>query len=64
VKIGEFLPKKWYFFAIEHERPFMTRPQFTAIINDRQVVNLPMDYPKIEKNAKISMVVICQNFVG
>ncbi len=42
----------------------MTRPQFTAIINDRQVVNLPMDYPKIEKNSKISMVVICQNFVG
>jgi hypothetical protein len=26
VAIFEFLPKKWYFFAIEHERPFMTRP--------------------------------------
>jgi hypothetical protein len=42
----------------------MTRPQFTAIINDKQVVTLPMDYPKIEKNAKISMITACQNFVG
>jgi len=25
---------------------------------------MPMDYPKIEKHAKISMIVICQNFVG
>ena len=62
--IGEFQPKKWYFFAIEHERPFMTRPQFTAIINDKQVIALPMDYPKIEKGARISMISICNNFVG
>ena len=27
-------------------------------------MTMPMDYPKIEKNAKISMIVICQNFVG
>ena len=42
----------------------MTRPQFTAIVNDSKVMTMPMDYPKIDKNAKISMIVICQNFVG
>ena len=26
VLIGDFQPKKWYFLAIDHEKPFMTRP--------------------------------------
>ena len=64
VLIGEFAPRQWYFLAIEHERPFMTRPQITVIVNDKQVVQHPMDYPKIDKTAKISMLVICQNMVG
>lgn len=62
--MGEFQPKKWYFFATEHERPSFTRPQFTAIINDKQVTTLPLDYPKIDKNAKVSMIAVCKNFVG
>lgn len=64
ILIGEFLPKRWYFLATEHEKPSFTRPQFTAIINDKQIVNLPLDYPKIDKNARISMISICKNFVG
>ena len=65
VLIGEIQPKKWTFFAIEHDRPYLTRPQLTAILNDKQVVSQVMDYPRIiDKQAKISMVVVCQNFVG
>lgn len=64
VLIGEFAPRQWYFFAMEHERPFMTRPQITVIINDKQAMQLPMDYPKIEKGARISMLTVCQNMVG
>lgn len=26
VLIGEIQPKKWTFFAIEHDRPYLTRP--------------------------------------
>ena len=64
IAIGEFLPKKWYFLAADHEKSSFMRPQFTAIINDKQVVALPLDYPKIDKNARISMIAICKNFVG
>ena len=39
VLIGEIQPKKWTFFAIEHDRPYLTRPQLTAILNDKQVVS-------------------------
>lgn len=27
-------------------------------------MTMPMDYPKMDKNAKISMIMICQNFIG
>ena len=33
-------------------------------MNDKQVVNFPMDYPKFEKNSKLEQVSICYNFVG
>lgn len=60
VLIGEIQAKKWTFFAIEHDRPYLTRPQLTAILNDKQVVSQVMDYPRIiDKSAKISMVVVC-----
>ena len=36
----------------------------TAVINDKQVVNFSMDYPKFEKNAKLSVASVCKNFVG
>lgn len=34
-------------------------------MNDKvKVANLPMDYPKIEKGAKLTMITVCKNFVG
>jgi hypothetical protein len=34
--LGEITPRKWYFFAIDHEKPFMSRPAITYIINEKQ----------------------------
>lgn len=65
ILLGEFQPRKWYFLATEHERPSFTRSQFSAIINDKQIKsNLSIDYPKIEKNSRLSMMTVCKNFVG
>ena len=64
VQIGEFLPDKWYFLALEHDAPYMTQARMTAVITDKQVVNFSMDYPKFEKNAKLSVASVCKNFVG
>jgi hypothetical protein len=64
VQIGEFTPGKWYFLAIEHDAPYLARAQLTAVVNDKQVVNMSMDYPKFEKNAKLSVASVCKNFVG
>ena len=35
------------------------------MVNDKQVVNFPMDYPNFDKNnSKLNIVSICKNFVG
>lgn len=64
VLISEFLPEKWYFVGLEHDKPYLARAQLTAIVNDRQVVNLPMDYPRFDNHSKLNMVSICTNLVG
>lgn len=36
-----------------------------AVVNDKQVVNFPMDYPSFDKsNAKLNIVSLCKNFTG
>ena len=61
----EFVPKKWYFLGIEHDKPYLSRAQLSAFIDDKHVVKfLPVDYPKFDKNAKLNMVSLCKNFVG
>ena len=35
-----------------------------AIVNDKQVVNFSMDYPKFDKQAKLTLVSTCNNFIG
>jgi hypothetical protein len=63
--MAEFTPGKWNFLAIEHEKPFLARAQLIAVVNDKQVVNFPMDYPNFDKNnSKLNIVSICKNFVG
>ena len=47
--LGEITPKKWYFLTIDHEKPFMSRPVITYIINEKQGTQF-MDYPSIQKN--------------
>jgi hypothetical protein len=42
----------------------MTQARMTAVITDKQAVNFSMDYPKFEKNAKLSVASVCKNFVG
>ena len=61
----EFVPKKWYFLGIEHDKPYLSRAQLSAFIDDKHVVKfLPVDYPKFDKTAKLNMVSLCKNFVG
>ena len=64
VLIAEFTPGKWNYLALEHDKPFISRAQLIAVVNDKQVFNFPMDYPKFEKNSKLEQVSICNNFVG
>ena len=64
VKISEFTPGKWYFLGLEHQKPYLARAQLTAIVNDKQVVNFPMDYPRFDQQSKLNMVSICTNMVG
>ena len=35
-----------------------------AILNDKQSVNFPMDYPKFDQNAKITNVNICKGITS
>ena len=64
ILITELTPNKWYFLGLEHEKPYLARAHLTAFINDKQIVNFPMDYPRFDANAKLSMVSICTNMVG
>ena len=54
IPIGDFQPNRWNFLAIEHDKPFLARAQLIAIVNDKQVVNFSMDYPKFDKASKLS----------
>lgn len=62
--VSEFVPGKWNYLAIEHDKPFVSRAQLVAVVNDKQVVSFSMDYPQFNKNPKLSQVSICNNFVG
>jgi len=64
VLIGEFTPNKWHFLGLEHDKPFLARAQLIAVVNDKQAVNFPMDYPKFDKHSKLNMVSICNNYIG
>ena len=64
MQIFEFTPGKWYFLGLEHNKPYLSRAHLTAIVNDKQVVNFPMDYPRFENQSKLNMVSICTNMVG
>jgi hypothetical protein len=48
IAIAEFAPNKWNYLAIEHEKPFLARAQLIVVVNDKQVVNFSMDFPKFE----------------
>ena len=64
MQISEFVPGKWYFLGLENDKPYLARAHLTAIVNDKQVVNFPMDYPRFDNNSKLNMVSICTNMVG
>ena len=64
VLISEFTPGKWNFLGLEHDKPYLARAQLYAVVNDKQVVNFPMDYPRFESQSKLNMVSICTNMVG
>lgn len=62
--VSEFVPDKWHYLAIEHDKPFVARAQLIAVVNEKQVVSFSMDYPQFDKNPKLTQVSICNNFVG
>ena len=64
VLIGDFNPGKWYFLGLEHDKPFLSRAHLIAFVNDKQVINFPMDYPRFDNLSKLNMVSICTNMVG
>jgi hypothetical protein len=62
--VSEFVPGRWNFLAIEHDKPYLARAQLIAVVNDKQVVSFSMDYPKFDKSSKLNQVCICNNFIG
>jgi hypothetical protein len=43
----------------------MSRAQLIAVVNDKQVINFPMDYPTFDKaNSKLNIVSVCKNMTG
>ena len=64
IAIADLTPEKWTYIAIEHDKPSLARAHLIAVVNDKQVLNFSMDYPKFEKQSKLTMVSLCNNFVG
>lgn len=58
------MTNKWNYLAIEHEKPFLARAQLLVVLNDKQMLNFCMDYPKFEPNSKLTMISCCNNFIG
>ena len=50
--------------GLEHDKPFLARAHLIAFVNDKQVINFPMDYPRFDNLSKLNMVSICTNMVG
>ena len=60
VKVAEIQPDQWNLFAIQHDKPYLARAQLIAILNDKQPINLPVDYPKFDQKAVVTKVMVCK----
>jgi hypothetical protein len=55
--MADLLIELWNLLVIEHIKPYLARALWLiAIINDRQSLDSPMDYPKFDTNAKLTII--------
>lgn len=64
VKVADVQVDQWNVLVIEHDKPYLARAQLIAIMNDKQSINLPMDYPKFDQKATITNINICKGMTS
>lgn len=62
--IGEFDPEEWHYVAISHEKKFLGRSDVRAVINNKQVVSVSMDFPRADKLDHFDHAWIARHFCG
>jgi hypothetical protein len=60
VKIADVVLDQWNVIFIEHDKPYLARAQLISIMNDKQQMNLPMDYPKFDQKAMVTNISVCK----
>ena len=60
----EFEAKVWYQAAITHNKQSLSKPYLHVVINEKQVISIPVDYPKFSKSAIFTSGHIMKNFRG
>ena len=46
--------------VLEHSKPYLARAQLVAILNDKQSLSFPIDFPKFDDRAKITSMNVCR----
>ena len=64
VKVAEVAQDQWNVLVIEHDKPYLARAQLIAILNDKQAVNLPIDYPKFDQKALFTNILVCKGMAS
>lgn len=64
VKVADVQTEQWNQLVIEHDKPHLARAQLVAILNDKQSINFPMDYPKFDHKATITHISVCKGMTA
>lgn len=64
IKVAEIQPDQWNLLVIDHNKPYLARAQLIAILNDKQSLNFPMDYPKFDSNSKLTNLNVFKKMTG
>jgi hypothetical protein len=64
IKVADIQPDQWNLLVIDHNKPYLARAQLIAILNDKQSLNFPMDYPKFDSNSKLTNLNVFKKMTG
>ena len=64
VKVAELVQDQWNLLVIEHDKPYLARASLVSILNDKQSINLPIDYPKFDQKANLTNFNLCKGLTS